>query len=411
MKKKAIVFLCAIMTTVFLWNFCIANVATWDVSIDEVTFKSGWIDSFAAAELDNGNCVIVYEDSDDDRGKFVVYDEHGIEVLSETVFDYGRVHDLSVTGLVGGVFFIAYEQDSNGKFTICDDHGNIGAETVFKASRTGLITTAALTGGNVLIAYRDDSDYKGKYVIYDADGDLVSGETTYFNGSSGGISATALLNGNALISYWDGSGDRGAFVICDSTGNIVKTPAAFAFDDIGGPHATTLTNGNVFISYSKGAYPYSGYYVILDQDGNEVTGETGLDLSGSVDRIGAAVMSNHDIFVSYRRGDGSDNSGNFIVLDPEGNTVRERTVFYNGVLNNIAPVSLSGGNIMVPFWEGGEPWFGKFAYIYDPAVNPADLDRDGDVDGYDLGILCSGYGTEYNADNLQALAAQLSYAR
>jgi hypothetical protein len=410
MQKKIMVLLCSLLVTTLLSGFASAGLDTWDVTIDEITFKSGRSSFIQSAELTNGNVVIAYKDPDDQRGKFVIYNSDGIEILGETTFSWESVDDVSVTGLNNGNFLIAYEKNSTTttcNFVIFNASGHqIGGETFIKNGNTAWIRLATLTNGNVIILYRDYPDMDGKFVIYDTNEDLIGSETVYYAGSVGSVSVTSLLNGNALIAYWDGPGDAGAFVISDTNGYIVKSATVFSSEKIGGPHATTLANGNVFISYGKGPYPYTGHFVILDVDGNTVRSEMDLNLSGSVDEITSTVLSNDDILLAYRRGEGSDNSGNFIILDPDGNLSRERTIFYDGVINNNSPLTLSNGNVMVPFGEGGTPRFSKFAYIFNPVLNPSDLDGDGDVDGEDLSILVQGLSTTYDLEDIQGFAQQ-----
>ncbi len=396
MKNKTILYLA--LCLVLLPGIALSRMDSWPLSIDEIIFSQGMVNSFDLASLSGGQAVLAFGDNADRRGKFAVYGGDGVALVGETPFAIGHVDNISVSGLVNGNFLIAYTRDGAGRFVIYSHQGvRVKSEAMFKASGLGMLDTSVLENGNMIAVYRDNRDYCGKYIIFDINGETICDETLFHPGMIGSVSVTPLLNGNAMITYWDGPGDRGAFVICDGTGNRVTGPAAFIPKDIGGPHALTLADGNVMVTYTDRTYPYSGYFIILDPNGSVIRDETGLDLSGSVDRIGSTLVSNHGVLVSFRQARGPDNCGAFIIMDPAGGQVRERTLFYSGVINNRPPVTLSNENVMVPFWEGASPWFGKISHIMDPGRNPWDLDRDGDVDGEDLFLLLQGGGPDPEA--------------
>lgn len=411
---KKLVLKSTVLFSLFFIPFSLqaASPQTWDLTIDEIIFNPDHTGAMDLAPLSGGNAVLAFYDLIGRQGRFVFYDDQGIPAGQEHVFMNNVVTQISVTALLNGNFLIAYGNDEGGKFIIYDNQGAlVRAATIFKDARVNSINAMTFSNGRVLIAYRDDSDYDGKFVIYDADGNLECSETTYYTGTSGGIHTTALLNGNALIAYWDGPGDQGEFVICTSSGEIVTPSTAFCNEDIAGPYAVTLANDNILITYSTRTYPYQGHFVILDENGNILEGPVNLGLSASTDRIAPTVLSTGDVLVSYRRGDAGDNSGSFIILDEEGNLLRDRTPFYIGVVNNRYPVTLASGNVLIPFTEGGTPWYGKLACIHNPADNPWDLDGDHDVDGSDLILFSSGLNDVYSLPDIELFSLQMGYAR
>lgn len=390
-NKKLPILLCLFLLTLPSYSSAGPYSEEWPLSTAEIVFKAGWIGSYDVQVLAGDKIIAAYHDFSDQRGKFTIFNSDSTIFLAEQTFTNDRADSISIANLANGNFFIVYTVDNEARFIGYNPQGTIiKSETVFRGLYTGLVDTAVLTNGNIIIVYRDDSrGYKGKFMIFDSSGTLVTPETTYFHGFSGSLTVVALQNGSALIAYRNGPGQYGEFVIYSNSGTIIQAATAFDQGKISGLDASSLDNGNVIIAFGKGIYPYSGHFTIVDQTGAVVVPTTALNVTGSVDRVGSTILSDHDILLSYRHIGETYYSARIIILNSDGVQQREETMIYQGVVNNISPLTLATGDVLFPFWEGTPPYYGKYIHITDPTINtipaiPGDVDNNGTVDLTDL---------------------------
>ena len=341
--------------------------------------NAGDVNNTYITTLRNGNVMIAFQDYNNNAsGTFVIYDQEGNLVKDKTTFNGGATYYVSFANLPNGNVFIAYQDGASsdyGRFVIYDQDGNlVKGETEFNAGRTTYISVSAFHNGNVLIAFRDtnNSGY-GTFVICDQDGNTVKGETVFVNADVGFCSAVTLENGNIFIARQNTATGRGVATIVNPLGTIIFS-VAFSGNQPRYIRAMGLPNSEVAIAYYgyttgafKGKIAYIKYpkaydrnYIIdglsVPQKGEKIN--LWNDLKESITKkfietgysSGVAVtqLNNNNIFFVYQ--DPSNNwYGTFVIMDANGNVIKEPTVFNANHSMGFAVAKLDNGNVVIAY--------------------------------------------------------------
>ncbi len=329
---------------------------------------------FTPILLENDNFVIPYRV--DVNGKFVIYDEDGELVKSATTFDAGTPGYISGCKLNNGNFIIVYSDwgDSDkGKFVIFDEGGElIRAETEFESGHVDYTYCCLLNNTNFCIVYTDvDDGKKGKFVIYDEDGTRITDadpdQPVFEDGITLHPTVCLLKSTNFVIPYRDsGDGDKGKFTIYDEDGNQVKAPTEFESGATAYPMAVSLDNTNFLIAYCDVGDSGKGKFVIYDEDGTRITDadpDQPVFEDGAAYHLNICKLENSGVSISYHDGDDSD-KGKFVIYDEDGNPLKSETEFSSNDIETTGILCLNNGNFMICFTDVTDSHKGKFVIWY-----------------------------------------------
>lgn len=238
---------------------------------------------------------------------FTIYNESGevIKAPTDTGYDVSHARGLSVAALTGGGFCICFaDSGGHGKFVIYD---NSGIETVsvttITTSTTYDVSATPLDNGNFFVAYNLLTGAAGEFAIYGADGSEVVASTEFNVQTDRFESTTTLSNGNVVIAFLD-SDNKQYFMIYDEDGNAVKAKTEYSNDLPSSICAKAADDGGFYIAWGHGTNTgVPGTYIKFASDGTEESTTT--FKSAKVDSISFAGESGDDVVIVYRNADNS----------------------------------------------------------------------------------------------------------
>ena len=248
-----------------------------------------------------------------------------------------------------------------------------GTENIFNSTQSQVESIALLDNDNVVVAFRDVANgYFGTFMIFDQEGNIVKDKVAFNSNSILYENIVKLKNGNFMIVYRNNVSDNyyGAFVIYDQDGNLVKSETKFSTSKSDYVSASIMENGNVFMAcqgYTANSLSY-GTFVIYDQDGNLVKGETIFN-QGTTYSISVTGLKNGNVLVAYRKYGGSaDDTGVFKIYNPNGELVKDTTTFNSTQIDRTKAATLKNGNVFIMFRDPNGLKVNAFV-IYDEQGN------------------------------------------
>lgn len=189
--------------------------------------------------------------------------------------------------------------------------------------------------------------------------ELLISESYY----SGYIPSCLLNNGNIMVVFSTSS--NGCYMILDQDGNIIKEETTFTNHIIELVSTCLLQNGNVLISfldYYGSDNRRDDCYIILDEDGNIIKEKTVIEeLVAGLNGRSINSFNNGNIIIATAVRDMSTSVDNyygaFYILDQEGNIVKEKTTFTNVLNYNVNSNLLQNGNTLISFYENSKVYY------------------------------------------------------
>jgi len=213
---------------------------------------------------------------------------------------------------------------------------------------------SAITNGSLLVAWEEycpsEFDYSNCKVNL-KNIDLVGSNNWatqypglhYVNGA-GSMSMAKLVNGNIALVYADqrsGTVPVNGAVVSSSGSVIVSETAIDASRGFSnGTGCVALNNGN-FVAIWPSASAGATYLRVYGPTMSAVSGVITVDASNEADGIRAAVLSNNNFVVIYKRGDGN----RLCIYQPDGTEDLNTTLEAgntDAVLNSVVPTSDGG---------------------------------------------------------------------
>lgn len=289
--------------------------------VDETSVNSSIATYIKVELLSNGNFIIGYRDGSDTYGKFVIYNENGELVKGETIFNSGDTAFISIKTIKNGNVCIAYRNGNKGEFKIYDYTGNIKINTVqfevnvSSASNLTHISLAPLKNGNIFIAYTGYvSAYRGYFVIYDSNGNLIKARTEFQENQVKNLDIITLKNGYVFVAYWSkGSSDYFAWKIYSENGDQMGSYSDSYF--VPSYLALTLTNeGEVIVAYTNHMSSNTSGYVVIQESGTKKSSYGLANPSFNTAYISCTTLNNGRILFSFGKiNSSSEYTGGFYI--------------------------------------------------------------------------------------------------
>jgi len=291
----------------------------------------------SCAVMSDNSFVIAYQDGDDGKGKFVVYNSSGIVRVSTIIFEALPTTYISCAIMSNDNFVIAYQNSANSKFVVYNSAGTVlVAVTVFDTTPANYISCATMSNNNFVIAYQDGDDNKGKFVVYNFIGIEQVSLTIFETGPTTEISCSVMSNDNFVIAYKDSDDAFGKFVIYNSAGVEQVAPTS-----TGAPGPTYISCA--MMSNDNFVIAYSGKFNIYNSAGVEqaaVVNETAAYIS-------CATMSNNNFVIAYVTSD----IGKYIVYNSSGVEIIAPTQYNASIVGITTCVTMSNDNFIIAYWN------------------------------------------------------------
>lgn len=329
---------------------------TGGTSVFSKSFDTAEIDWVSSSVFGNGNVLIAYSDSGNEKyGTYCIFSETGEVMLSPTTFNSVETQYIKTATLKDGRIIICYYDvtNTNGCFIIVGEDGGIElTEVIFYSSYTYETSPVVLENGNIFIAYAQSN--QGTYAIYSIDGTKISGG--YFNSGAQSYenSACLLKNGNVFIAFKDGGNSGyGSFVIKDPTGDTIKSKTVFHKWITEYTSCCTMNNGNVLVAFQDASDSKHGKFVIIDQEGNIIQESTQFR-GTTVQATSTAALADGRAIITYQRYSSTSSApGEFVVINEDGTICQDFSggygVFSSGQISSSSVNLLKNGNAAIAY--------------------------------------------------------------
>jgi len=256
----------------------------YDSNLNEVKtrteFTSTNADIISLTSLKNGNFVLGYRDAGDGlKGKFIIYDVNGNVVKSSTTFANSVTSSLAtsiaISSFSNGNFIIGYsdgDDSSKGKFIIYDVNGNVvKSSTEFDSYETRYIYTTTSQDGNIQMVW---NDYGGssniQFMKINSEGDIIISQKEIYTNSRQIRSISLLKNGNTIVLCRGNSGGLDEMIIDRNGETILTITNLFSGSDPLYQDSTLLRNGDILGVYADQNDGFDEYYYILNEFGEVI---------------------------------------------------------------------------------------------------------------------------------------------
>ncbi len=300
------------MSPVFSEGILTSSIICTDY-VAPLEFEAHSASEISCAVMSDNSFIIAYQDGNDSKGKFIIYDSNGVVQISTTIFEALPTTYISCAVMSDDSFVIAYQNGADSKFVVYNSSGTVlVAATVFDTTPGNYISCATMSNNNFVIAYSDADDSKGKFIIYNSAGVEQVSLTIFEASPTTGVSCAVMSNNNFVIAYADGDDADGKFVVYSSAGAELVAPTAIGAL-AGSPtyiSCAVMSNNNFVIAYQD----TTGKFIIYNSAG--VLQVAATEFETTANYISCAMMSNDNFVISYE--DSGAAVGKFVVYSSAG---------------------------------------------------------------------------------------------